>query len=246
MIAYVEINGTNIEFFQAGRGRPLLFLHGAFGSFRFYLPILRELAKTYTVYAPTLPGMGNSEDLGRAPRFSDYVQFVKRFIDDHAISEDLTVVGHSLGGGIAAMLLGDDSIRIEKAVLVNPGAHRIKKYRLRTILGWTDMVVKHLLHIRALRVNQIIPWDAVNILFRRPRECIRILRLLQTTDFGSAVFKNRNISECIIVSSTDDHYVTPDHAAQLHKKIKGSRFVKIEKGGHNWFIYKPRKLLELI
>ena len=65
-VSALDVLGTELEFFQAGGGPPLLFLHGLDGI-EGAAPLQRELAKNFTVYAPSHPGFGASAG---SPRIS--------------------------------------------------------------------------------------------------------------------------------------------------------------------------------
>jgi pimeloyl-ACP methyl ester carboxylesterase len=81
-----------------GHGRPLVLLHGLFDSSEGWTELVNDTHRP--AYAFDLPGFGAS-DLPRAPRFSSYAADIVAGIEQAGIS-DCTLVGHSLGGGIAA------------------------------------------------------------------------------------------------------------------------------------------------
>lgn len=115
---HVEVRGT--------AGRPLVLLHG-FGAsgftWRNWLP---ELERRYRVLVPDLKGHGSApapRDGAYGPR--DHADAVLRLIEERNLRR-LTLVGHSLGGGIALLvaldLLDRDPARLHSLVLVEPGA----------------------------------------------------------------------------------------------------------------------------
>src|SRR4029077_13395171 len=92
--------GSRIQVVEAGRGRDLLFLHGAGGHMP-NDPLIAALATKYRVVAPLLPGYGQStgED--------DLRHMLDRHLDPLDVKDRLKlrkpiVVGHSMGGMIAA------------------------------------------------------------------------------------------------------------------------------------------------
>src|SRR5262249_53702847 len=100
-----------------GTGTPLLFLHGAAGLFP-ENPFLDHLAERYHVYAPELPGYGDStgEDL-----LDDMLDFTLHSWDVVA-ALDLQrphLVGHSMGGMIAAEMACLAPNDLGKLVLAN-------------------------------------------------------------------------------------------------------------------------------
>jgi len=57
---FAEVNGTNLHYLVAGRGEPIILLHGYAQNSHMWRPLIPELAKTNTVIAPDLRGFGRS------------------------------------------------------------------------------------------------------------------------------------------------------------------------------------------
>ena len=107
----------NIQLRTEGSGDPLLFLHGA-GGLRGWDPFLAELAKSFTVYAPSHPGFESSSGLDEIDDVIDLVVYYNDFLDAVGL-ESAHIVGHSLGGMFAAELAALSPQRARKLVLVN-------------------------------------------------------------------------------------------------------------------------------
>lgn len=100
-----------------GQGEPLLFLHGA-GGLRGWDRFLADLAQQFTVYAPAHPGFESSTGLEHLDDLLDLVVYYNDFLD--ALHLDAVhVVGHSMGGMIAAELAALSPHRVRRLVLVN-------------------------------------------------------------------------------------------------------------------------------
>jgi pimeloyl-ACP methyl ester carboxylesterase len=108
--------GTRVRVFEGGHGAPLVFLHGA-GGFLAENPFLDELARRYRVIAPELPGYGEStgEDL-----LEDMLDFALHGWDVVTALgvERPHLVGHSMGGMIAAEMAAIAPNDVHKLVLV--------------------------------------------------------------------------------------------------------------------------------
>ena len=100
-----------------GSGEPLLFLHGA-GGLRGWDSFLAELARRYTVYAPAHPGFESSSGLEHVDDVVDLVVYYNDLLDALGI-ESLHVVGHSMGGMIAAELAALSPHRVQRLILAN-------------------------------------------------------------------------------------------------------------------------------
>lgn len=101
----------------AGQGEPLVFLHGAGGLM--WDPFLDGLSDRFTVYAPFLPGTGGSSGLENVRDLWDLVLGYYDLFDKLGV-ESAHVVGHSLGGMIAAELAANDQSRVRRLVLIAP------------------------------------------------------------------------------------------------------------------------------
>jgi pimeloyl-ACP methyl ester carboxylesterase len=114
----VEVQGIGIEMIERGRGRPLLFLHPEIGIER-NAPVLDHLAAGARVLAPSHPGFGRSE----LPRWMNTVEDLAYFYLDFLETLDLrdvTLVGVSFGGWIAAAIAVKSAERLSRLVLANP------------------------------------------------------------------------------------------------------------------------------
>jgi pimeloyl-ACP methyl ester carboxylesterase len=113
--------GARVRVVEAGHGeaRPIVFLHGLLGRLSHHALFLEQLARRYRVFAPELPGYGEStgEDL-----LEDMLDFTLHGWDvlDSLGIRNPTLVGHSLGGMIAAEMACLAPAAIDKLVLVNP------------------------------------------------------------------------------------------------------------------------------
>lgn len=99
----VTLGPHNVRYLSGGRGAPVLLLHGIFAEKEHWVDFVRALGGPYAVYAPDLPGFGESG------RFDDQrydydaqIERVKSFLDAMGI-ERAHVAGSSMGGTLAAL-----------------------------------------------------------------------------------------------------------------------------------------------
>ena len=93
---FAEANGVRIHYLEAGKGEPVLLLHGFGQTSHMWLPLIKELAKNHTVIAPDLRGYGSSA----AP--ADGYTKAAMARDIHALMNELgykrvALVGHDIG-----------------------------------------------------------------------------------------------------------------------------------------------------
>jgi pimeloyl-ACP methyl ester carboxylesterase len=116
----IELHGRRVIYRIAGSGPAIVLIHGMLNSSSHWQSVALELARDHTVVAPDLIGHGDSA----APR-GDYS------LGAHAASiRDLlaaigidraSVVGHSLGGGVAMQFFYQFPQRVERLVLISSG-----------------------------------------------------------------------------------------------------------------------------
>lgn len=107
-----------IEIFEAGKGTPLLYLHGAGG----HMPkdrFLAALCQHFHVHAPLLPGYGNSTGEENLRDMLDFALLGHDIMDALGL-EDQIVVGHSMGGMIAAEMAAIAPHDITRLALIAP------------------------------------------------------------------------------------------------------------------------------
>ncbi len=100
-----------------GRGKPVVFLHGWLGSWRYWVPTMEELADRYRTYALDFWGFGDSEKPGKGYRIEEYAQQVADFATGMGIAQ-ASFVGHSLGGVVALYIAVTQAAPVDKLVLV--------------------------------------------------------------------------------------------------------------------------------
>jgi pimeloyl-ACP methyl ester carboxylesterase len=116
----VEVGNTRWRYLETGAGEPLLLVHGFTGSKENWLPVMGELGGQFRVIAPDLPGWGESQRLADADYgFRAQAERLAEFIARVAPGQPVRLVGHSMGGGIAAVYAGDAPAALDRLVLVD-------------------------------------------------------------------------------------------------------------------------------
>src|SRR5262245_1007258 len=119
-VTYRTVHGYRRAYRMLGTGPPLLLLHGIGDSSRGWLPLLPALAERYTVIAPDLLGHGASAKPRADYSVAAYANGMRDLLDVLGV-ERVTLVGHSLGGGVAAQFAYQYPARCERLVLVASG-----------------------------------------------------------------------------------------------------------------------------
>ena len=112
-----DIAGVRIELIKRGTGRPLLLLHPAIGV-KSADRAIEELARSFTVIAPSHPGFGRSE-LPRAMTTVDDLAYFYLDVMDALDLRDVVLAGVSFGGWIAAEIAIKSTERLSHVVLAD-------------------------------------------------------------------------------------------------------------------------------
>ncbi|MET0997604.1 MAG: alpha/beta fold hydrolase, partial [Marmoricola sp.] len=116
----ITIHGHERAFVKMGQGPALLLLHGLGCDHTTWIPVLRDLARHYTVIAPDLLGHGVSAKPRADYSVGGYANGMRDLLTVLNIDK-VTVVGHSFGGGIAMQFAYQFPERTERMILVAPG-----------------------------------------------------------------------------------------------------------------------------
>jgi pimeloyl-ACP methyl ester carboxylesterase len=131
----VEVAGVEVAVHEAGDGSPLLFLHGA-GTITGFDSLL-PLAEHFRLIVPHHPGFGDSADDPRVRDVHDYERLYLDLLDALEVGE-LTLVGHSMGGWIAATIAITQGARVRRLVLAAPWGLRVLDHPTLDMFGLPD------------------------------------------------------------------------------------------------------------
>lgn len=115
---YAKVNGVRLHYLIAGKGEPVLLLHGYAQTSHMWRPLMAELAKTRTVIAPDLRGFGQSAKPDDGYDKKSLAQ------DVHALAEFLgikraRVVGHDIGLMVAYAYAAQYPGEVERIALMD-------------------------------------------------------------------------------------------------------------------------------
>jgi pimeloyl-ACP methyl ester carboxylesterase len=116
----VRIHGHDVSYRMAGEGPTILLIHGIAGSSTTWRAVMPRLAEHYTVIAPDLLGHGHSAKPRGDYSLGAYASGIRDLLAVLG-QERGTVVGHSLGGGVAMQFAYQFPERVQRLVLVASG-----------------------------------------------------------------------------------------------------------------------------
>jgi pimeloyl-ACP methyl ester carboxylesterase len=119
-VQFLTVHGYRRAFIRAGQGPALLLVHGIGDSSESWRPVIKYLARRYTVIAPDLLGHGQSDKPRADYSVAAYANGMRDLLSMLDVDR-VTAVGHSLGGGVAAQFAYQFPERCERLVLVGSG-----------------------------------------------------------------------------------------------------------------------------
>ena len=119
-VRHIDIHGRRVGYRTAGSGPVILLIHGMAGSSATWQSVLPALAQRFTVVAPDLVGHGASEKHRADYSLGAFASGARDLL--LALGhERATLVGQSLGGGVAMQFAYQFPERCERLVLVSSG-----------------------------------------------------------------------------------------------------------------------------
>lgn len=118
-VGRVEVDGYTIEYITAGKGPPLLLLHGANIGWIQWYNVIAPLSKSYTVYAFDWPGSGNSTPIDYSTlNIHFFIRILGGFIRRLRL-KDVRIIAHSVSGAAALFMAHSNPANIKKLILVD-------------------------------------------------------------------------------------------------------------------------------
>ena len=116
---YVTVQGTRIRYVESGTGQTVVFLHGLGASIYSWRDVIGPVAAAgFHVVAFDNRGFGGSDRPGSGYGADDYASLTVAFLDSLHLS-DVVLVGHSMGGEIAALATLKDPSNVRGLVLID-------------------------------------------------------------------------------------------------------------------------------
>lgn len=133
----VPVRDTHINLRKSGKGNPILFLHGGGGVLE-WLPFFDRLAAVGELWVPDHPGFGTSDNPKWIRNIPDLAMYYLDFFDTVAPAGGFDIVGHSLGGWIAAEIAIRNASKIRSLTLISPAGIRVKGVPMGDNFIWTN------------------------------------------------------------------------------------------------------------
>jgi len=252
----IELHGHRVIYRIAGDGPPVVLIHGMVNSSRHWERVALQLADRYTVVAPDLIGHGDSAAVRGDYSLGAHACSIRDLLTTIGIDR-ATVVGHSLGGGIAMQFFYQFPQRVERLALVSSGGlgHKVSPMLRGAALPGAAAGIWL---VANRRVRAAVEGAADRMVGRGNRKAIylqavaRAMRPLEESTARRAFLqtlrsvvdiRGQHVSAIdrlyllgelptLIVWGERDNTIPMSHGLAAHELIPNSRFVTLPKAAH--------------
>ena len=268
-LKYLELHGDRVAYRDAGSGETLLLIHGMAGSSETWRAVIPQLAKKYRVIAPDMLGHGQSDKPRGDYSLGAFAVWLRDLLDELGVTR-ATIVGQSLGGGVAMQFVYQHPDYCQRLVLISSGG-------LGPDVGWTlrllsapgaELILPVIAPKPVLNVgNKLRSWlSAAGIQSPRGAEIwsaysslsdsqtrhafLRTLR--SVVDYrGQAVSALNRLHltsqlPTMAIWGDKDQIIPVDHAYAAQAARPGSRLEVLEGVGHFPHVERPTDVVDLI
>lgn len=258
-LRHTTIHGHRVAYRLAGErsgGDPIILIHGITASSRVWEPVWEGLARHHTVLAPDLLGHGQSAK----PRGDYSMGAFASGIRDLTLALELgpaTVVGHSLGGGVAMQFSYQFPERTERLALVSSGGlgRRVHSFLRAATLPGSELVIPLLAGRQVLSAGQAVGRALGRAGLKLGNDALEMARghaSLGDPESRAAFVHTLRASvdatgqrvqatdrlylaeelPLLIVWGARDRIIPLEHGRRAHELVPGSRFEVFESAGH--------------
>jgi pimeloyl-ACP methyl ester carboxylesterase len=236
-MSVVTLEGEFVHYEVLGRGRPLIFMHGWVGSWRYWIPTMQAASFQFRTYSLDLWGFGDTSKNTAFYTLEQQVTLLSGFLESMGIGK-IAMVGHGLGAVVALMFASRFPATVDRVMVTGypQGSDKIST-RLRTapLTELADWLLGKLPLTEAARV------EAPKA---DPQAILSSLDDLQNLDLA-ALSQNLQ-TPCLWVHGQNDPMVEApplDGPAQLPER---THYIAFEQSGHFPMLDDPNKYNRLL
>lgn len=256
-IEQCTLHGHQVAYRDLGEhdAPAIVLIHGMAGSSTTWRDVMPALAERYRVIAPDLLGHGRSDKPAGDYSLGNHASLVRDVLA-HLGIERATIIGQSLGGGVAMQLAYQHPEVCERLVLVNSGGlGRDVSWLLRLLsLPGAELIlpiavpgfvrdhgnnVSRWLHERGIRPPKVAEmWQAYASLAESENRHAFLRTLRSVVDAGGQTVSARDrlylasAMPSLIIWGDNDPIIPCAHGEEAHEVMPGSRLVIFEGVGH--------------
>jgi pimeloyl-ACP methyl ester carboxylesterase len=267
---YMELHGDRVAYQDVGSGpEALLLIHGMAGSSETWRAVIPQLSRKYRVIAPDLLGHGQSAKPRGDYSLGAFAVWLRDLLDELGIA-GVTIVGQSLGGGVAMQFVYQHPDYCRRLILISSGG-------LGPDVGWTlrllsapgaELILPAIAPrpvltagnklrswfgaagIRSPRGEEM--WSAYSSLSDAETRQAFLRTLRSVVDYrGQAVSALNRLHMAgelptMVIWGDEDRIIPVEHGHAVHEARPGSRLEVLEGVGHFPHVERPTEVADLI
>ncbi|WAC54212.1 alpha/beta fold hydrolase [Gordonia sp. SL306] len=266
---HLDLHGDRVAYRDAGDGDTLLLIHGMAGSSATWDAVIPALARRYRIIAPDLPGHGDSDKPRGDYSLGAFAAFLRDLLDEIGIDK-VTVIGQSLGGGVAMQFTYQHPDYCERLVLIGSGGLGPDvNWMLRFLAApGAELILPIIAPKPVLRVGETVRSWASSAGIRSPRAdqtwrayaslsdaatrraFLRTLRAVvdhrgQAVSALNRLYLNAELPTQLIWGDKDN-IIPVAHGIAAHEAIPGSRLEILPGVGHYPHAEAPDKVVRIL
>lgn len=231
----VEVQGIQTHLFEAGSptAPPLLYLHGT-NLGNLWLDYHNALAQHFHIFAPDTPGFGLTVRPDWMRDMSDYILYFRDLLDTLGLDKP-NIVGHSLGGWMAAELAVWYPERVSKLVLSNAAGIRVKGLPIADLFAMNIQEVLAACFDDPMAAMPLMPAEFnTDYMIAQYLERMTLATLAWNPNYDPKLERRLARVKCptLVIWGENDRLIPQVYGDTLHKIIAGSRLVKLAGTGH--------------
>ncbi len=114
----IILDGSMVHYEALGRGRPIIFLHGWVGSWRYWINAMQIASTSFRAYAIDLYGFGDTSRDPQQYSLDKQAEMLNRFLEEMGIGK-VAIVGHDLGALVGFAYLKRWHTSVDRMMVVN-------------------------------------------------------------------------------------------------------------------------------
>lgn len=246
----IKTHRANVRYHEGGKGTPLVYLHGA-GGIMPNDPFLARLAQSYHVYAPLLPGYGDSEECASMRDMLDFTLHTLDVVDALGLRDPI-LVGHSMGGMIAAEMAAIAPKEVSRLGLIAPAGLWLDAHPVADLFSMLPYEMPpYLFHDVEMGTKLMTAGVALNdpewlkgFLVQNARQMGMAGKILfPIPERGLSERLYRVKAKTVIAWGASDRLIPPVYGEAFKTAIKGASLTIIPKAGHLVTIEQPDELV---
>ncbi|KUL23580.1 alpha/beta fold hydrolase [Actinoplanes awajinensis] len=243
----IEISGVLLSFTERGAGRPVLLLHGGGGPLTVAgFADLLAAERPARVITPVHPGFGGTPRPDGLATIGGLAALYVALLDELGL-DDVTVVGNSIGGWIAAEMALLGSGRVRDIVLVDAVGIEVPEHPVVDFFGLSFPEIAQLSYFapEKFRIDPAAMTPEQQAVLAGNRAALGTYAAAMTDptlrDRLAAV-----TTPTRVIWGDHDRIVTPEYGRALAAAIPGAEFVLMTETGHLPQLESPKRLLALL